>query len=115
MVEIREVELGLPSKKILPFSKVDVLPEQINISEDSTLSTTIAFDAPVYLESKKEYALVLLSDSTEYEVWISQMGEIDVSTLENQQNQILVSSQPILGSYLSLKMHQLGLQVNTKI
>ena len=26
------------------------------------------------------------------------MGEIDVSTLENQQNQILVSSQPILGS-----------------
>ena len=98
MVEIREVELGLPSKKILPFSKVDVLPEQINISEDSTLSTTIAFDAPVYLESKKEYALVLLSDSTEYEVWISQMGEIDVSTLENQQNQILVSSQPILGS-----------------
>ena len=115
MVEIREVELGLPSKKILPFSKVDVLPEQINISEDSTLSTTIAFDAPVYLESKKEYALVLLSDSTEYEVWISQMGEIDVSTLENQQNQILVSSQPILGSLFKSQMHQLGLQVNTKI
>ena len=98
MVEIREVELGLPSKKILPFSKVDVLPEQINTSEDSTLPTTITFESPVYLESKKEYALVLLSDSTEYEVWISQMGEIDVSTLENQQNQILVSSQPILGS-----------------
>ena len=98
MVEIREVELGLPSKKILPFSKVEVLPEQINLSDDSSLSTTIAFEAPVYLESKKEYALVLLSDSTDYEVWISQMGEIDVSTLENQQNQILVSSQPILGS-----------------
>ena len=44
------------------------------------------------------------------------MGEIDVSTLENQQNQILVSSQPYLRvPYLSLKMHQLGLQVNTKI
>ena len=98
MVELREVELGLPSKKILPFSKVDVLPQQINISEDSTLSTTIAFEAPVYLESKKEYALVLLSDSTDYEVWISQMGEIDISTSQNRQNQVLVSSQPILGS-----------------
>jgi len=98
MVEIREVELGQPTKKILPFSKVDVLPAQINISEDSTLATTITFEAPVYLESKKEYALVLLSDTTEYEVWISQMGEIDISTLENRQNQILVSSQPILGS-----------------
>ena len=98
MVEIREVELGLPSKKILPFSKVDVLPEQINLSEDSTVSTTIAFESPVYLESKREYALVLLSDSTDYEVWISQMGEIDISTSQNQQNQVLVSSQPILGS-----------------
>ena len=98
MVEIREVELGLPSKKILPFSKVDLLPEQINISDDSSVSTTVAFKAPVYLESKREYALILLSDSTDYEVWISQMGEIDVSTLSNNQNQILVSSQPILGS-----------------
>lgn len=97
-VEIREVELGLPSKTILPFSKVDVLPGQINISEDASLSTTVAFKSPVYLESKKEYALVLLSDSNDYEVWISQMGEIDVLSSQGQQNEVLVSVQPVLGS-----------------
>ena len=95
---VKHILGGRKVKKILPFSKVDVLPQQINISEDSTVSTTVAFEAPVYLESKKEYALVLLSDSTDYEVWISQMGEIDISSSQNQQNQVLVSSQPILGS-----------------
>ena len=34
--------------------------------------TRFTFDAPLYLEENKEYVLVLLTDSTEYEVWATQ-------------------------------------------
>jgi hypothetical protein len=40
----------------------------------------------------------LLSDSTEYTVWISRLGEADVTSAATEAGQILVSSQPILGS-----------------
>jgi hypothetical protein len=79
---------------------MEILPSEINLSEDSSVPTTIRFKAPIYLEPKKEYAIVLLSHSNNYNVWISRMGEIDVSTLQNEKNKILVSSQPVLGSLL---------------
>jgi hypothetical protein len=95
---ISEVKLGVPTQTILPFSNVTVYPDQILTSEDSSIPTTIQLDSPVYLESEKEYALVLLSDSTEYTVWISRLGEFDVQTISNQSTQVLVSQQPLLGS-----------------
>lgn len=95
---ISEVNLGIPTKKIVPFTDISVYPDQINTSDDASVATTIQFEAPVYLESQKEYALVLLSDSTEYTVWISRLGEFDIQTLDNQSTQVLVSTQPLLGS-----------------
>jgi len=95
---ISEVNLGIPTKKIIPFTNVSVYPDQIQTSEDASVPTTIQFEAPVYLESQKEYALVLLSDSTEYTVWISRLGEFDVQTIDNESTQVLVSTQPLLGS-----------------
>jgi hypothetical protein len=98
IVQIREVEVGLPTKKILAFSEVYLTPDKVNTSEDVSIPTTFTFDAPVYLEPTKEYAIVVLSDSNEYNVWISRLGEIDVRTLQTEQNQVLVSSQNLLGS-----------------
>jgi hypothetical protein len=95
---ISEVNLGIPTKRIVPFTNITIYPDEIQTSEDASVPTTINFEAPVYLESQKEYAIVLLSDSTEYTVWISRLGEFDVQSLENQSTQVLVSSQPLLGS-----------------
>ena len=95
---ISEVNFGTPTSKIVPFSNVVVYPDNVNLSDDSSVATTITFESPVYLESNKEYALVLLSDSTEYTVWISRLGEFDVQTLENESTQVLVTQQPTLGS-----------------
>jgi len=96
--QIREMELGLPTTTILPFSEVELTPDKVNISEFASVATTFTFDAPVYLNTNKEYAIVLLSDSTEYTVWISRMGEVNVTDSTLESGQILVSSQNTLGS-----------------
>jgi hypothetical protein len=97
-IQLRTMELGLPTQKILPFSEVELIPENINLSEDGTVATTVTFESPVYLEGLREYAIVILSDSNEYNVWISQLGEFDVSTLSSEKNQSLVTTQSLLGS-----------------
>jgi hypothetical protein len=96
--QIREVQLGTPTSVILPYSEVDVDPKNVNVSTDGSVATTFEFESPVYLEGQKEYAIVLLSNSTEYNVWISRLGEVDVSTIGSEEGQILVSKQPVLGS-----------------
>ena len=46
----------------------------------------------------REYAIVLLSDSTEYTAWISRLGEADVTSAASEAGQVFVSAQPVLGS-----------------
>lgn len=97
-IQIREVELGTPSQKILPFSEVELTPDEVNLSEDASVPTTFTFESPVYLEPQREYAVIVLSNSNEYNVWISRLGEPDVATLGSEQNQFLVTTQRLLGS-----------------
>ena len=97
-VQIREVELGTPSAKILAYSEVSKAPEEITVSDDASVATKFTFESPVYLNGQREYAMIIISNSTEYAVWISRLGESDVSTLGREEGQILVSSQRLLGS-----------------
>ena len=97
-VQIREVELGTPSQKILAYSEVSKGPEEITVSNDASVATKFTFESPVYLNGQREYAMIILSNSTEYAVWISRLGESDVSTLGREEGQILVSTQRLLGS-----------------
>ena len=97
-VQLREVDLGTPTLKVLAYSEVDINPDDITVSADATVSTRVNFESPVYLAGNREYALVLLSHSTEYRVWISRLGESDVRTLATEAGQVLVSSQNLLGS-----------------
>ena len=96
--QIREVRLGVPTKKILPFSEVDIDPGDVNLSNDGSVPYTVTLDSPVYLSGKTEYAIVLLSRSTEWRVWISRLGEVDVRTNDQEAGQVLVTEQPLLGS-----------------
>ena len=53
----------------------------------------------LYLEGGSQFALVLLSASNEYTVFISRMGEEDISTINSADSEkIIVSQQPLLGS-----------------
>jgi len=91
-LDIRTVELGVPSQKVLPFSQINLNPDQITTSSDGSVPTKFTFKSPVYLSPATEYAIVLLSGSSEYRVFISRIGESDLITDE------YVSNQPTLGS-----------------
>jgi len=90
-MQIRTMENGYPTKTILPFSDVTINPDQVEISESAAIPTRFTFRAPVYIKSSIEYCFVLLSDSNEYKVWISRMGDIDVTGTRT------ISEQPYAG------------------
>ena len=88
-IEIREVVNGYPGKKILPFSQVVKNPEDVNISSrrvavaafDNRLvasydtPTRFTFPSPVYVQDGTEYCIVIISDSNNYNVWVSHLGD----------------------------------------
>ena len=78
-IQLRTVQTGLPTSKILPYSVVSKDPNEVNTSEDGTVGTTFTFDSPVYVEGEQEYAMVLVTPSENYTAWISRMGEVDIS------------------------------------
>ncbi|NDB86421.1 MAG: hypothetical protein EB127_27555, partial [Alphaproteobacteria bacterium] len=99
-LQIRTMQTGLPTQTILPFAEVTLDPKDVKTSEDGTVATTFTFPSPVYLEKTGSgYSIVLVSSSDSYNVWISRMGETDVSTVNKPDSQkIIVSKQPTLGA-----------------
>jgi len=98
-LQIRTMKTGFPTQTILPFAEVTLDSKDVKTSEDGTVATTFTFPSPVYLEKASSgYSIVLLSSSDSYNVWISRMGETDVSTINKPDSQkIIVSKQPTLG------------------
>lgn len=103
-MEIREVVNGYPGKVVLPFSRVLLTPDKVNISGTSVLvdgtsypapntATSFVFPSPVYVQDATEYAIVLSSDSNNYKVWISQIGEKNAGTDR------FISEQPYAGVF----------------
>jgi len=92
-VEIRNVVNGYPGPKVLPFGRKYVSSRNVNTSTDGTVATTFSFNSPVYLKQGLEYCLVVRTNSLDYRLWISQMGERDLSGTGRT-----VSTQPYLGS-----------------
>ena len=85
--------------EIIPFGEVVLEPDQVNVSDDASVKTTVTFPSPVFLPGGQSYALVLLSNSNDYTAWISRMGEVDVQTKDKPESeQVVVSAQPTLGS-----------------
>jgi hypothetical protein len=102
-MEIREVVNGYPGKRVLPFSRVTLKPEQVNLSVNTVdldgvetptydTPTSFTFKSPVYVQDAGEYCIVLISDSNKYKCWISQVGDVVPGTSRT------ISEQPYAGS-----------------
>ena len=80
-MQIREMENGFPTRKAIGDSTTYVVSENINVSVDGTESTTFTFDNPIFLLPGVDYCFSLIPEgnSDEFEIWIAEMGEIDVS------------------------------------
>lgn len=89
--QVRSMSNGYPTNKILPFSDVTIQSKDVQITDNASIATTFVFPAPVYLQESEEYAFILFTDSNEYKVWVSRMGENDIS------NDRTISEQPYAG------------------
>lgn len=99
-VQIRPVENGIPTGRILPGSVKFTDPADINLPSDpeqmsSVLEapTSIEFDEPVYLTSGEEYAIVLLAESIDYNVYVAETYDFVLGSTDAK-----VAKQPTLGS-----------------
>jgi len=99
-VEIRPVVNGFPSATtVLPFGTAYLNPDDVNIPADTdnmddikNNETKFTFPVPVYLEPGKEYSFIVISNSLDYEIFVSEMGQFIIGT------DITITSQPVLGS-----------------
>lgn len=97
-VQLRPMELGLPTQKVFPFSEVVINPKNIQVSTDASIPTRVVFPSPVYLPGKKFHALVVLANLPTYSLWVSRLNEVDVTSLNGlESRQVLVTKQPLSG------------------
>jgi len=97
-VEIRPTVNGYPhSSLILPFSSKTIYPIDVKVSDtpssaNTSTATTFEFSNPVYLEAGQEYALVVRTNSLDYEAYIAEMGKKIIGSDR------IISTQPAVGS-----------------
>lgn len=92
-LQIREVENGTITQRLVPFGITTLFPEDVNISSDATRPTSFTFPTPIHLAAGKEYALVIYphGGSPRYRCWVSKLGGKDVTTNR------LIAKQPSVG------------------
>lgn len=99
-LQIRPMVNGFPSSSIiLPFSEVTLNPDKVQTSttanaqsSNTTTSTTFSFESPVYL-TPDEYAITIVSNSTEYKLYSAKFGGNSTGTSRK------ISKQPFVGSF----------------
>jgi hypothetical protein len=80
-IMLREVLNGYPTALIIPFSKIHLTPDQVNVSDDASVVTTVTFDAPIRLDTEKEYCVVVHPDANDpnYLIFTSKIGGNDLT------------------------------------
>jgi hypothetical protein len=98
-LQIRPVVNGYPSAtEALRNSITFMYPDNVNVSNNATVGTDFVLPAPVYLEPETEYAIVLLSQSNKYNVWVASMGEFEIGTNGEPSTVSRITKQPSMGS-----------------
>ena len=92
--QIRPTVNGIPSSDdIVPNGTKVLSPSSITVSTDASAITYFEFEEPVYLNGNTEYAIVLLADTTGYNVFVARAGGLQINSTEAR-----VAKQPSLGS-----------------
>jgi hypothetical protein len=94
------VKNGYPTDDIIPGSESFVKYEDINLSPigaESSVATRFNFPQPVYVEGNTEYALVVFSESNEYNIYIAEMAGNRRDLLTNQ----IIANQAALGVFFT--------------
>jgi hypothetical protein len=93
-IQIRPMINGYPASDIIvPGSQKLLTSAQVATSLDATLATDFIFDEPIYLKGYTDYAVVCLTDNTDYLLYVSSVGEFVLGTTNKK-----INRQPFLGS-----------------
>jgi hypothetical protein len=81
-VQLRNTVNGYPGPDVIPFASVHLEPEEVNVSDDGSVATTVVFDAPVALKAGQSYSVVAIPDESnpDYLIWICKTGLTDLSS-----------------------------------
>jgi hypothetical protein len=81
-IDIRQIQNGVPSKSIIPYSTITIPASSVNVSNDASTATTVAFKAPIFLPSDNFYAITVSPDGNNpnYRVYTSTVGGSDLQT-----------------------------------
>ena len=93
-LELRPMVNGSPSAtETIPGSRVFKSPSAVTTSADATSATTFEFEEPVFLLPYEEYAVVLIAETDNYNVYIAETEQFILNSTEKR-----ITSQPTLGS-----------------
>jgi hypothetical protein len=100
-VQLRPVTNGIPDNYPIPGAIVFKGASEVNIPADlndldtvRSSGTDFTFEEPVYLTPGREYAIVILAESTDYNVYVAKIYDFLLGTTEKR-----VNKQPTLGSF----------------
>jgi hypothetical protein len=88
-VSIREVQNGVPTQIVIPGAEKIVYPSDIVSGTafttsnydvtDASNATEINWDFPIHLKQGKEYAIVCISNSDKYKVFVAETSKFDLT------------------------------------
>lgn len=79
-VELRTMVNGSPTSNVIPGSVKTVSAFNVLLSTDASAATKFIFKNPLYLSDDNDYAFVVKSSSQKYNLWVSRVGEKDISS-----------------------------------
>jgi len=95
-LQVRTMVNGFPNSKEV-IDQVSLNPQYVKTTSlpnlnDANKYTEFKFVNPIFLAAGQEYAFVLLSDSNQYNIYVSEVGGIDIASGAQ------ITKQPTLGS-----------------
>ena len=84
-VQLRPVINGVPAEtEIIPGTLVTVSGGSVNTSADATSATSFTFPEPVYLTGETDYAIVVIADSPDYKIYMSEINQFILNSTEKR-------------------------------
>ena len=93
-IELRPMNDGFPSAEtVIPGSEVSVSATNINFSTNASSSTRFEFDEPIFLRGPKDYAFIVSTNTSQYELFAAMGDTFVIGSTEKR-----ISKQQTLGS-----------------
>jgi len=84
-LQLRPVINGVPAEtEIIPGTLVTVSGGSVNTSADATSATSFTFPEPVYLTGETDYAIVIIADSPDYKIYMSEINQFILNSTEKR-------------------------------